>query len=243
MITKQILSMYSKTILLVDDTPLFLRMAEDCLRREQVNIVTATNGPDAVAAIKKNNPDLVFMDLYMPGCDGDEACREIKSDFRFAATPIVMVTSSDNPIDAERCIKAGCSEVIHKPLSRDQLLDICNKYIKLPGWSGKRTTIKTPITFSPGPDKKMTGTLFDISVGGLFIETKDLLPVDTRLQLEFQLKQGSRFFKCQGRVAWIKMPGSQKKGDTPTGMGVEFIEINKLDIMAIQAWIRDQPAA
>jgi len=243
MITKQILSMYSKTILLVDDTPMFLRIAEDCLRREQVNIVTATNGPDAVAAVIKNKPDLVFMDLYMPGCDGDEACKQIKSDLRFKSTPIVMVTSSDNPIDAERCLQAGCSEVIHKPLSRDRLLDTCNKYIKLPGWSGKRTTIKTPVTFSPSSDKTMTGSLFDISVGGLFIETKELFPVDTRLQLEFQLKQGSRFFRCQGRVAWVKMPGSQKKGDTPTGMGVEFIEINKLDIMAIQAWIRDQPSS
>lgn len=243
MFTKQILSMFSKTILLVDDTPLFVRMAEDFLRREQVNILTATNGPDAVKAVRMNKPDLVFMDLYMPGFDGDEACKLIKSDSQFQSTPIVMVTSSDNPNDAGRCLQAGCNEIIHKPLSRDLLLDTCRKYIKLPGWSGKRTIVKAPVTFSSTHDKIMTGTLSDISVGGLFIETDEFLPVDSNLQLEFQLNQGSTFIKCQGRVAWVNRPGTFKKDYASTGMGIEFIDIKKLDIMSIQAWIRDQSSS
>jgi CheY-like chemotaxis protein len=130
MYTKDVLFMFSKTILLVDDTPLFIKLAKDFFRREQVNVLTASNGPEAVATIKKEQPDLVFMDLYMAGGDGDKACKEIKSDLRLKSTPVVMVTSSDNPGDIERCWNAGCNEIIHKPLTREHFLDAGKKYIK-----------------------------------------------------------------------------------------------------------------
>jgi CheY-like chemotaxis protein len=78
MYTKNILSMYSKSILIVDDVPFFLKMAADCFRREQIDITTAKGGLEAISVTRKIKFDLIIMDLYMPGCDGDEACREIK---------------------------------------------------------------------------------------------------------------------------------------------------------------------
>jgi len=236
MFTKKILSMYSKTILLVDDSPLFIRLAKDCLRREQVYLLTATNGPDAVAAVMNEKPDLVFMDLYMPGGDGDEACKKIKSDDRLKATPIVIMTSSDNPIHMARCLTAGCDEIIHKPLTRELLLETCKKYLKFPGWSGKRTKIETPAILSFKENQTIAGNLSDISVGGVFIETDEFLPVNSELQLEFQLDQDSILIRCKGRVAWANRDGNNY---ATMGMGIEFIDIKKLDIMSIQAWIRD----
>ena len=234
--------MYSKTILLVDDTPLFLKIAKDFFRREQVNILTASNGPEAVAVVKKQQPDLVFMDLYMFGGDGDEACKEIKADVRFRSTPVIMVTSSGNPRDIERCLNVGCNEIIHKPLTREQFLDAIRKYIKIPGWSGKRREIKTSAKFGIDQEKMLTGFLSDISVGGVFLETNELFPVDTELFLEFQLYQDAAFKKCRGRVAWVNQKGSLKKDYATTGMGLEFTDINKLDILSIQAWVREHPS-
>jgi CheY-like chemotaxis protein len=98
MFTKDALCMYSKTILLVDDTPLFLKIAKDFFRREQVNILTASNGPEAVAFVKKDQPDLVFMDLHMLGGDGDEACNEIKTDIRLKSTPILTSDNYNSPL-------------------------------------------------------------------------------------------------------------------------------------------------
>jgi CheY-like chemotaxis protein/Tfp pilus assembly protein PilZ len=240
MITKDILFMFSKTILLVDDTPLFIKLAKDFFRREQVNILTASNGPEAVTAVKNEEPDLVFMDLYMLGGDGDKACKEIKSNIRLKSIPIIMVTSSNNPKDIERCFNAGCNEIIHKPLNREQFLEASRKYLKLPVWSGKRSKIKTPAKFGIDPDEMITGALSDISVGGVFLETDKLFPIDTELHIDFQLSQDATFKKCKGRVAWVNQRGSLKKDYASTGMGIEFIDIPKLDILAIQAWVRNQ---
>ena len=238
MYTKEILFMFSKTILLVDDTPLFINLAKDFFRREQVNVLTACSGPEAVQVVKKENPDLVFMDLYMSGGDGDLACQEIKSDPRSKFTPVVMVTSSSNPADRERCLKAGCSEIIHKPLNRDEFLETSRRYLKFPGWSGKRVKIGSAVRFWVEPDKVVTGVLSDISVGGLFLETDDLLPVDTEIFVEFQLYQNATFKKCKGRVAWVNRRGSLKKDFGVSGMGIEFTDIDKLDILSVQARVR-----
>ncbi len=241
MFTKDILTSFSKTVLLVDDTPLFIKLAKEFFRREQVNILTAGNGPEAVTTVKKEEPDLVFMDLYMFGGDGDEACKEIKSDIRMKSLPIIMVTSSDNPKDIERCLNAGCNEVIHKPLNREAFLEISRKYLRFPAWSGRRSKIKTTARFGVDQGKMFTGCLSDISVGGVFLESDELFPVDTKLDIEFQLYQGTVFKKCQGRVAWVNRKGSLKKDYATTGMGIEFIGINKLDILAIQTWVRNEP--
>jgi Tfp pilus assembly protein PilZ len=86
----------------------------------------------------------------------------------------------------------------------------------------------------------INGFLSDISVGGVFLETDELCQLETELHLEFQLYQGSAFKKCKGRVAWVNRTGSLKKDYATTGMGIEFIEINKLDILSIQALIRNE---
>ena len=69
--------MFSKTLLIVDDTPLFIRLAKDLFRREQVDILTAHSGPEAVEIAKHNKTDLILMDLYMTEGDGDDAAVRI----------------------------------------------------------------------------------------------------------------------------------------------------------------------
>jgi len=238
MSTKSALHLYSKNILLVDDVPLFIRFAKDILRREQVNVFTAQSGPEAVSAVKTYKPDLILMDLYMPGGDGDKACREIKSDIRFKSIPIIMVTSSGNPADLSRCLDAGCNEVLQKPLDREKFLEKCKKLLKFPSWSGRRYKIKAPVKFWFDTGEVFTGSLYDISMGGVFIDTDKSFQVDSNLQLEFQLNTGSVYIKCNSRVAWVKKMGSLKK-DHPQGMGFEFLDVKMMDILAIQTWIRN----
>lgn len=235
--TKEILFMYSKTILVVDDVPIFLEMAKDFFRREQVELLTAQNGPEAVKIIKTKKPNLVFMDLYMPGGDGDEACREIKNDYALKSTPIIMVTSANRPFDIEKCRKAGCDEIIHKPMTREQFLDASQKYIKFPKWSGLRTRAKVQAKYGSYSDKFIGGVLGDIGVGGLFLETEKLMPIDSELYLEFQLNQELAPIRCRGRVAWINDKTRPKKTNVLSGMGIEFIDIKKLDILSVQAWV------
>ena len=239
MFTKKILFMFSKTILIADDTPLFVRLAKDMFRREQVDILVAESGPEAVEMARNNKTDLILMDLYMAGGDGDEACRQIKADPELRQTPIVMMTSSDYPKDMERCKAAGCDEVIHKPLSRDNVLRICKKYLNLPGWSGKRSPINTPARFGSDAAHLSSGTLIDISVGGVFLSTDDYFEMGSELLLEFRLSEGKPLIQCKGRVAWLNRKDNFRNHAT-SGMGLEFTDIQKLDILSIQAWIRNE---
>ncbi len=239
MYTKNILSMFSKTILIADDTPLFVKLAQDLFRREQMDILLAQSGPEAVAITKRADMDLILMDLYMPGGDGDEACKEIKGGKHLQSTPVIMMTSSNNPRDIDRCISAGCDEVIHKPLTRENVLQICKKYLKLPGWSGKRSPIETQVKFGETEQDMLTGTLLDIAVGGVFLKTDELFKAGTELQLEFQLNPERIPIRCKGRVAWVNRKENFKKY-TSSGIGIEFIDIAKLDIISIQAWVRSE---
>ena len=236
MFIKDTLFMYSKKILLVDDDSRHLAVAEDCFRREQVEIITAEDGLQAVTATRMEQPDLVLMELHMPDGDGDLACREIKHDPRFKLTPIVMMTEDAAPEDVARCFAAGCDDVIHKPLTRSALLDVSKRLVKFPGWSGKRAPIKAPVKATSETLRSSAMTLADISVGGVFMETDDLLPVGAELNFQFQLNP-ERELSCRGRVAWVNGGGKQRKASASTGMGVEFIDIKKLDILSIQAWV------
>ena len=237
MFTKKILSMYSITILIVDDWQLFLEMIEDIFRREQVTILKAKCGPEAVEVIRKERPDLVFMDLFMTGGNGDDACREVKDDPALQATTIVMVTSSDNPGDLERCQQAGCDALIRKPFTREELRDVSRKFIKFPEWSGKRARIKTRVKYGMTPEELGEGILTDISVGGIYLETENVLPIGSKFQLEFRPAQHLDFIRCTGRVAWNgRKSGRQQEGAFP-GMGIEFVDIKKLDLLTIQALV------
>jgi len=237
MFTKKVLSMYSKTILIVDDWQLFQEMIEDIFRREQVTILKAKSGPDALEVIRKERPDLVFMDLFMTGGNGDDACREIKSDPDLQATPIIMVTSSDNPDDAARCRQTGCDALIRKPFTREELRDVSRKFIEFPEWSGKRARIKTRVKYGMTPEELGEGILTDISVGGIYLETENVLPIGSKFQLEFRPAQHSGFIRCTGRVAWNGRKLRQQQEGAFPGMGIEFVDIKKLDLLTIQALV------
>ena len=85
------------------------------------------------------------MDLHMPGCDGDEACLQIKGSPLSRATPVVMVTSSDSPKDIERCRLAKCDEVLQKPITRENVLELSKKYLALPAWPSGPLRVYYPL--------------------------------------------------------------------------------------------------
>jgi CheY-like chemotaxis protein len=237
MYTKITLSMYSKTILVVDDMSFFVKMASDCFRREQVNILTAKSGHEAVEIIKSKRPDLVLMDLYMPEGNGDEVCHEIKNNYSFKSIPIIIMTSSENQYDIELCRKAGCDDFIQKPFSPENVLEICKKYLNLAKWSGERLKINVPVRYGDNPQLQFSGTLGDISVGGIFLETEKLLANGTEVSIRFQLSPDYSPIQCRGRVSWVNSRINLKKGYA-SGMGIEFIDIKKMEILAIQSWMR-----
>src|SRR3990172_11551187 len=106
-----------KRLLLVADAALFLELERTVLQRTGYHIYTARSGEEALRIAHDIKPDLVLLDLNMPGMDGDEVCREIKGDPNLKDTFIIMVTGRGREEDRVRCIEAGSDGYFTKPIN------------------------------------------------------------------------------------------------------------------------------
>lgn len=104
-------------VLVVDDILANVRLLEAKLTAEYFEVVTAMNGLDALDAIQRTKPDIVLLDVMMPGIDGIEVCKRIKSNAATQHIPVVMVTALDQPEDRVRGLEAGADDFLTKPVN------------------------------------------------------------------------------------------------------------------------------
>ena len=109
----------SATILVVDDVPQNVRLLEAVLAPRGYAVVTATSGEEALDRLQ--GVDLVLLDVVMPGIDGYEVCRRVRSDPRTSFVPVVMVTASGEQ-EKRRAIEAGADDFVAKPFDHEELL-------------------------------------------------------------------------------------------------------------------------
>jgi len=120
----------SPCILLVEDQEDNMQILRDVLVNANFQIVEAENGEQALAAVAKQRPDLILMDIQLPVMDGYEATRRIKADPALRSIPIIAVTSYALGGDEERARAAGCDDFVAKPFSPRQLLAKVRQYLK-----------------------------------------------------------------------------------------------------------------
>ena len=116
-------------ILAVDDSETELTVMATPLRRQGYTVVTATNASEALAELERDQPDLLLLDVIMPGVNGFQLCRNLRRDPRFARMPIIMITSKDQASDREWGLKQGASEYLTKPVTPEQLLAAVDVYL------------------------------------------------------------------------------------------------------------------
>ncbi|PZF75425.1 PleD family two-component system response regulator [Aestuariivirga litoralis] len=104
-------------VLVVDDILANVRLLEAKLAAEYFEVVTAMNGADALEAVNRTRPDIVLLDVMMPGIDGIEVCRRIKQNPATQHIPVVMVTALDQPEDRVRGLEAGADDFLTKPVN------------------------------------------------------------------------------------------------------------------------------
>ena len=234
--------MDKKKILLVDDIRLFLEEESSLFNGDDYEILLASNGVEALKIIRSADPDMVFMDLYMPGMEGDKCCQFIKSDETIRHIPVIMVTQGANDDDFERCWRAGCDDIIPKPINRNYFLAIAKKHLHILSKTAPRYAARLNVQYhcSETPDRLLSNYSVNLSTDGIFIETADLLPIDSRLNIEFNLPEMNRTINCVGRVAWLNHPEAIKNPNLPVGMGLQFITISPDEMDAIRQYIKDQ---
>ena len=111
-------------VLIADDEDSVVELVRVTLEDERVRVIAAGNGVTALALADEIGPELVLLDVNMPGHDGIEVCRRLRADARFARTPIVMLTAATRPEDVRRALDAGATEYLTKPFSPVRLLTL-----------------------------------------------------------------------------------------------------------------------
>ncbi|MCT7375683.1 PleD family two-component system response regulator [Chelativorans salis] len=118
-------------ILVVDDIAANLRLLEARLMAEYYEVVTARSGQDAIEICECSKVDVVLLDVMMPGMDGFEVCRRLKSDPATTHIPIIMVTALGQPADRVRGLEAGADDFLTKPANDLQLLTRVKSLVRL----------------------------------------------------------------------------------------------------------------
>ncbi len=108
-----------RTILVVDDEPKIVQLARDYLEHAGFAVLTAGDGRDAVETARRRRPDLVVLDIGLPGLDGLEVTRELRRD---STIPIVMLTARDDEIDKLLGLELGADDYLTKPFSPRELV-------------------------------------------------------------------------------------------------------------------------
>ena len=111
----------SARILVVDDTPQNVKLLADLLRTEGYEVGTAANGDEALAEVAREAPDLVLLDVMMPGLSGYDVCRRLRDDPRTALLPVVLVTALDPHQERVHGIEAGADDFLSKPINQPEL--------------------------------------------------------------------------------------------------------------------------
>src|SRR5262249_42742723 len=116
------------TILVIEDSPTVLTMASSILSSAGHQVMTATDGEQAVQRALDARPDLVLLDVILPGYNGFQVCRVLKANPATADIPVIMLTSKDTDRDREWGIAQGAQDYIVKPFKPETLLGVVSRF-------------------------------------------------------------------------------------------------------------------
>ena len=121
--------MNNKTILIIEDDVLNMKLISRILQLKNFTVLKAENAEVGIQLARENTPDLILMDIQLPGMDGIEATKLILNDNELKDIPIVAVSSLAMKSDKDNAFKAGVKDYITKPINKKNLINTIHKYI------------------------------------------------------------------------------------------------------------------
>jgi len=118
-------------ILVIDDSKLIAHVAKNILSKQGHEVLLAWDGETGFDIAKDNKPDLILLDLILPGMDGYEVCQRIKKDSTIADIPVIMLTSKTEHADKVRGLESGASDYVTKPFDEGELIARVNTHLRI----------------------------------------------------------------------------------------------------------------
>ncbi len=116
-------------VMVIDDSKTIRRTAETLLKKEGCEVITATDGFEALSKIADLKPEIIFIDIMMPRLDGYQTCALIKHNQIFKKTPVIMLSSKDGLFDRARGRIVGSEQYLTKPFTREELLGAIKRHM------------------------------------------------------------------------------------------------------------------
>jgi uncharacterized protein (TIGR02266 family) len=218
----------------------FFAHDEQFVHREGFELLIAEDGRQAWDMFRGQEPDLAILDLNVPDMPGDEFCCRVHKHPQLRHIPVVLVVQAHHQEELTRCLRARCADLLFKPLNDHLLLATTRRILGLAYRSFPRVAACMPVRYSRDREKFHSGSIFNLSSGGLFLETERLFPLEERLFLEFSLPDRSEPLTCQAGVAWVNERHQPVNSRMPTGMGLQFLNLGLPDLLAICHFLREQ---
>jgi len=229
-----------RKILLAEDVDLFLYLEEAFFAREAVDLMVARTGQKVLEMAAAERPDLVLLGLDLPEMAGDECCRRLKESPTLRSIPVILIAPDDQPETLKRCLQAGCDDVVTKPVNRHLFLQIAGRFLNIAARTPPRASTRLRVHYGTGTQKLLVDYSVNLSTGGVFIESREVLPAETPLSLEFSLPEGKQPIRCRGRVAWVNTADRPVSSALPPGMGVQFLDLSLADLHTLREFIKKE---
>ncbi len=225
-----------RTILLVDDAEMFRDLGALFLSRAG-RVVTARSGEEGLELARALRPDVMLVDLFMPGLGGDDVCRAVKSDPDLRSTPVIMLVGVNDAHEWGRAVRAGADDVLAKPISRVTLNQAVSRFTRGHTPQGlPRVATDSSVQVQIDGDVHL-GRVRNLSRGGVFVETSCDIIDQREVQLRFLLPDYNTPFDPTARVVWHRKAGARKHLD---GFGMRFVEISSTLVRKLEDYVFDR---
>lgn len=224
-------------ILLVDDVDFFRDVMRDYFKRTPATVITASGGEEAINVAMREWPDLIYMDVGMPGMSGIEACQRIKNHPRLKKIPVILIFTPDRDATIKEVEASGCDGYLAKPFGREEFLNLGHRHL----FNIERRERRVPCQMTV--DFEINGVAYqgrgvDISMHGIYVEFRDEIPPNKRVMASFLLPTVSpQKIEVSGRVAWVNQGFPRQNMNLAQGFGIEFQSIDMASVDIVKAYL------
>lgn len=217
-------AMEQKRVLIVDDDKLFRIIGTSFLKRKSFLLDFAQSGSEALEKTRSVKPDLVLLDYEMKDMTGCEVCHKLKSDQGTQHIPVIILSSATADDSREKCLAAGCSAFLLKPIRREDLINVVEETLNVAQRSFARASVSIPaiVRIHNREDEAVVRSL---SITGASIVMADPPQPGGQFEVLFTTLGLLIEKPIQVEVVWVGQK-SQKDG---TGVGVKFLEVGYLE--------------